>query len=134
MLFLEWLDPPFCAGHWIPELIEFAGGADPFGRRHQPSSQLAWEQILLYNPDVVVISCCGFSVERTMNECHLLTKPEFQQLKASREENIFIIDGSSFFSRPGPRIVESLEILATILHPEVFPIDYPRSVVRQSGI
>ncbi len=134
LLFLEWLEPPFCAGHWVPELIDFAGGFDPFGKRHQPSSQLAWEQILSYNPDVIVVSCCGFSVERALKEIHVLANNEFQHLTAAREASFFVVDGSSYFSRPGPRIVDSLEILAAILHPELFPIDYPQSVVRRVNI
>jgi iron complex transport system substrate-binding protein len=129
LLFLEWLNPPFCAGHWIPELIDYAGGFDPFARKLQPSVQLAWEQILLYNPDVIVVSCCGFSVDRTLKEVHFLDK--IRKLPSVREKNVYVVDGSSYFSRPGPRVVESLEILATILHPEIFPIDYHQSVIQR---
>jgi iron complex transport system substrate-binding protein len=128
ILFLEWIDPPFCAGHWIPELIELAGGYDPFGRTHQPSGQLAWEQILSYNPDTIIVSCCGFSVERTLKELHLLQK--VGSITAVQQGNIIVVDGSSYFSRPGPRIVDSLEILATVLHPELFPFDYPKEIVH----
>ncbi|MBI1806257.1 MAG: cobalamin-binding protein [Ignavibacteria bacterium] len=134
VLCLEWLDPPFCAGHWIPELVEIAGGFDALGRKHQPSTQVAWEQILSYNPDVLVITCCGFSVERTMQELSLLRKPMLEGLKAFQDGNVFVVDGSSYFSRPGPRIVDSVEILATIIHPELFPIDYPSTVVEQVQI
>lgn len=133
-LCLEWLEPPFCAGHWIPELVEIAGGYDALGRKHSPSCQVAWEQILSYNPDVLVIMCCGFTVERTLQEISLLRKSELERIAAIQKGNVFVVDGSSYFSRPGPRIVDSIEILTTIFHPELFPIDYPRDVVQEVNI
>lgn len=134
VLCLEWIDPPFCAGHWIPELVEIAGGADALGRIHQPSRQVAsfpvvLEEIIEYNPEVVVVMCCGFSVARALEEIPLFEKYGIEKLDAVQAGNVFIVDGSSFFSRPGPRIVESLEILATIMHPERFPIDFSSGVI-----
>ncbi|MBI4547880.1 MAG: cobalamin-binding protein [Ignavibacteriae bacterium] len=144
VLCLEWLDPPFCAGHWIPELVELAGGSDALGRKHQPSSQVAWNQILSYNPDVIVVMCCGFSIERTLREISVLKNPMLERLSAVKNNNLFVVDGSSYFSRPGPRIVDSLEILTTIFHlneltyglvescqPKLFPIEYPQNIVQQ---
>ena len=128
VLFLEWIDPPFCAGHWIPELIEIAGGYDTLSRRSAPSTQLALNEIIEYTPEVVVVSCCGFSVERTLDEIDKFMK---NCRPAVEEADVVVVDGSAYFSRPGPRIVESAEILATILHPELFPYDYPEHVVRR---
>lgn len=129
VLCLEWLEPPFCAGHWIPELVELAGGSDELGEKHRPSRQVAWERILSYNPEVLVVMCCGFSIERALQEIVILRQRD--TLGSVQEGNVYVVDGSSYFSRPGPRIVDSLEILATIVHPELFPIDYPANVVRQ---
>ena len=129
LLFLEWLDPPFCAGHWNPELIEIAGGYDALSCKFLPAHQLAWEQILSYNPESIVVSCCGCSVERTLQDIHLLQLPQLQDMSAIRNGNVFVVDGSAYFSRPGTRIIDSLEILATIVHPELFPFDYPESIV-----
>ena len=131
MLFLEWFDPPFCAGHWIPELIVAAGGRDELNLPSRPSQQLAWEQIYEYNPEVIVISCCGFPVDRTMMELRAQSDTRLWDLDASRSGNIIVVDGSSYFSRPGPRLVESAEVLATILHPEIFPIDFPGHVATR---
>jgi len=131
VLCLEWLEPPFCSGHWIPELVEIAGGVDELSQKHKPSRQVDWNQIVSYNPEVLVVACCGFSVERTLQEISVLNRPEIQKCSAVKNGEVYIVDGSSYFSRPGPRIVDSVEILATILHPELFPFDYPPSVVQR---
>jgi iron complex transport system substrate-binding protein len=131
ILCLEWIDPPFCAGHWIPELVEIAGGADALGRKHQPSRQVVQDEIIEYNPEVIVVMCCGFSVARSLEEIPLLDKYGLDRLDAVREGEVYIVDGSSYFSRPGPRIIDSLEILATIMHPERFPIDFSGDVLRR---
>ncbi len=134
VLCLEWIDPPFCAGHWIPELVEIAGGRDDLGRKHQPSKQVAWEKIIEYNPDVIIVMCCGFSVERSLQDIAHLKSQDLSRVSAIQSGQVFAVDGSSYFSRPGPRIVDSAEILATIIHPELFPFDYPGTVVRQADV
>ncbi len=119
---MEWVDPPFCAGHWGPELVEIAGGVDPLGRKHQKSVQIAWKQVLEAQPEVIVLALCGYDVRRAERDLALLrTYPGFDLLPATRENRIHLIDANAFFSRPGPRIVDSLELLAGILHPEHFP-------------
>ncbi len=116
---MEWIDPPFCSGHWNPELVELAGGVDPIGRQGQPSRRVSWEEIHHADPDVVVLACCGFGVDRTRREMALLAgKTEWESLRAVRQGRVFVADGSTYFSRPGPRIVDSLEMLAYMLHPE----------------
>ena len=119
---MEWVDPPFCAGHWGPELVEIAGGFDPLGRKHQKSVQIEWDQVLKAGPEVIVLALCGYDATRAERDLELLrTYPGFDTLPAARENRIHVVDANAFFARPGPRIVDSLELLAGILHPESFP-------------
>jgi iron complex transport system substrate-binding protein len=119
---MEWVDPPFCSGHWGPELVEIGGGHDPLGRRHQPSAQIDWHQVLEARPEVIVLALCGYSVARARHDCELLRQfPAFDTTPAARTGKVYVVNASGYFSRPGPRIVDSLEILAGILHPDEFP-------------
>jgi iron complex transport system substrate-binding protein len=119
---MEWVDPPFCSGHWGPELVEIAGGDDSLGRKHQPSVEIKWDAVLEAQPEVIVLALCGYDVERARCDCELLKKfPGFDSLPAAQNNRIHIVDASAYFSRPGPRVVDSLEILAGILHPAEFP-------------
>ncbi len=115
---LEWLDPPFCGGHWMPEVVELAGGHEVIGRVARPSFQVAWSQIAASHPDVLVLILCGFDVARTQREAHALaSRAEWRDLPAVRAGRVYATDASSYFSRSGPRIVDGLEILARLLHP-----------------
>lgn len=119
---MEWVDPPFCAGHWGPELVEIAGGLDPLGQKHQRSIEIKWEAVLQARPEVMVLALCGYDVDRARRDYDLLRKfPGFNSLPAAQTGRIHIVDANAYFSRPGPRIVDSLEILSGILHPEEFP-------------
>ena len=119
--FLEWIDPLFCGGHWNPELVEMAGGMDALGRKGQPSIRVEWEQVREFAPEVLVISCCGFSAARAGEDLPLLERLSgYADLPAVRTGRVHVVDGAAYFSRPGPRLVESLEILARLVHPEVF--------------
>jgi len=119
---MEWVDPPFCCGHWGPELVEIAGGYDPLGRKYQPSVEIKWEAVLNARPEVIVLALCGYDVDRARRDYELLKSfPGFDSLPAARMGQVHIVDAKAYFSRPGPRIVDSLEILAGILHPETFP-------------
>ncbi|MBI3006338.1 MAG: cobalamin-binding protein [Ignavibacteriales bacterium] len=122
VLCLEWMDPPFCAGHWIPELVTLAGGVDELGLLEQDSKRISWDAVVNYNPDMIIIMCCGFSIKRTLQEISVLqNQPSWDELKAVKSSHVYVADGNAYFSRPGPRIVESLEILAKIFHPGLFP-------------
>lgn len=119
---MEWVDPPFCSGHWAPELVEIAGAHDPLGRSGKDSTRVPWDAILAADPDYIVLALCGFGIERSLEDLRLMQSfPDFWQLKAVRTGNVYIVNGSSYFSRPSPRIVDSLEILAAIINPETFP-------------
>ncbi len=117
---LEWLDPPFSSGHWSPELVRLAGGVEGLGREGQPSRTLRWAEVLSWRPEVVFVACCGLGVERTLRDLPLLSQvPGWRELPAARSGAVYVVDGSHYFSRPGPRLVDSLEILAHALHPRV---------------
>jgi iron complex transport system substrate-binding protein len=120
---LEWLDPPFSCGHWNPELVHLAGGAEVLGQEGRPSRTLSWREAAAASPDVVVIACCGFDLERTMVDVAALDHvPEWRALPAVRKGRVSVIDGSQYFSRPGPRLVDSLELLAHAIDPMVHPL------------
>ena len=115
--FLEWAEPPICGGHWNPELVQLAGGRDGLGRRGEPSRRVAWEDLLAWQPEVMVLACCGFDEARGRRELDLLRRrPGFERLPCARDGRIYVMDGVRLFSRPGPSLVESLERLAAILH------------------
>ena len=129
---LEWLDPPFACGHWNPELVEIAGGEEMLGHKGRPSRRVTWEEVLATRPEVVIIACCGFDLARTRTDLPLLHAREgWADLPAVRDGRVYAVDGSQYFSRPGPCVVDSLEITAQILHPELFAGCFPaRDVVR----
>src|SRR5262245_276909 len=117
---IEWMGPLMAGGNWMPELVEMAGGENLFGSSGQPSPLLDWGQLVVANPDVVVVHPCGFDIARTLQEMrHLEHQPGWRELKAVQRRRIFVTDGNQYFNRPGPRIVESLEILAELFHPEL---------------
>jgi iron complex transport system substrate-binding protein len=119
---MEWVDPTFCSGHWEPELVEIAGGYDPLGREHQPSVQIKWQDVLDTQPDVIVLALCGYDVDRTRRDYEILRGfPGFNSIPAARRGEIYLVDASEYFARPGPRIIDSLEILAGILDQGEFP-------------
>jgi iron complex transport system substrate-binding protein len=123
VVLLEWIDPPFCSGHWSPELVCLAGGIELFGREAQPSRTIAWNEIVCADPEVLVIACCGFDTERTRKDLPILAGyPGFSDLACVRSGRVYLVDGNAYFSRPGPRLVDSLEILAHLLHPQVHPL------------
>jgi iron complex transport system substrate-binding protein len=119
---LEWLDPLMAAGNWMPELVAMASGANLFGTAGRHAPGMTWEQLYQRDPEVIVALPCGLDLERTRAEMTALTgKPGWPELRAVRDRRVFVTDGNQFFNRPGPRLVESLEILAEILHPDAFP-------------
>jgi len=132
---LEWIAPPFRSGHWNPELVEIAGGTDPLGRKGEDAARIPWEAVLAAAPEVLVLACCGYDVARTMADVPLLRgRPGWESLPAVQQGEVYVVDGSAYFSRPGPRIVDSLEMLAELLHPDLFQGSFPaRRVERVTG-
>jgi iron complex transport system substrate-binding protein len=117
---MEWLDPPFVGGHWVPEMVEIAGGDNGLGKAGEPSFKATWEEIADFAPQKLFLMPCGFDIETTINELDIVTsKDEWFAFPATSKGEIYIVDANSYFSRPGPRIVDGLEILAKAIHPEV---------------
>ena len=114
---LEWLDPPFAGGHWVPQLIEYAGGEDVLGFAGEKSEETTWDSVSAGQPDVVVVMPCGYDAEIAHREAEM-HRDELARVGAGE---VVAVDAAAYFSRPGPRIIDGLELLAHILHPELFP-------------
>jgi iron complex transport system substrate-binding protein len=115
---IEWIDPLMAAGNWMPELIDLAGGVNLFGEPGKHSPSMTWDQLCAKDPEVIVALPCGWDIPKARQEMAVLTaKPEWPKLRAVREGRVYVTDGNQYFNRPGPRLVESLEILAELLHP-----------------
>lgn len=117
---LEWFDPLYGPGHWIPELVELAGGKAGLGEAGKPSRRITWDSVIAFAPEVIVLCPCGFTLEQTVAEAEAILpyRPGWTALPAVRNGRVFAVDGNAYFSRPGPRIVESLELLAGLIHPD----------------
>jgi len=118
----EWLEPPYSAGHWVPDMVAAAGGLDVAGMSGEPSHRMRWPDVIALEPDVVVLAPCGFDLDRTLSEvvpldlsAHLLGTP------ARQESRVFAVDANAMFSRPSPRVVDGVEVLAHLLHPGEYP-------------
>jgi iron complex transport system substrate-binding protein len=128
---MEWLDPPYAGGHWIPEMVELAGGENLLNQKGNASRVVRWREIADAQPEVVVFMPCGYYLPEAEEEAaRIYTVPEFRETSASSAQNVVAVDASSFFSRPGPRIVDGLEILAWAIHPDAFPEPPRGSVAR----
>jgi iron complex transport system substrate-binding protein len=122
---VEWLEPMMVSGNWVPELVGIAGGVSILAEAGKHSPFIAWVDIQLQDPEVIIIMPCGFSIERTLREIDILLQmPGFTDLKAVKNNRLYIADGNQYFNRPGPRIVDSIEILAEIIHPKQFIFGY----------
>ena len=133
VLCLEWANPPFAAGHWIPEMVEACGGTPVLSEKAQPSREIAWHEVRVAAPEVIVFMPCGYYLEEAEDEAQtFLGHPEFADTPAARNGNVFAVDATSFFSRPGPRIVDGLEILAWAAHPEAYP-EPPSGTISRLG-
>lgn len=122
---IEWIEPIIVSGNWVPELVEIAGGINVIGKNGQQSKKTDLKYILEENPDKIIIAPCGFKISQTINDMDLLTnKSEWRLIKAVRNNEVYIVDGNSYFNRPSHRIIDTLEILASILHPGLFSEKY----------
>ena len=118
---VEWIEPLMAAGNWVPEVVDLAGGGNIAGEAGKHSPWMDWETLRKLNPEIIVVMPCGFDLARTRAEMGALIKqPGWEKLRAVKSRRVYLTDGNQYFNRPGPRIVESLEILAEITHPDVF--------------
>ena len=128
---IEWLEPLYSAGHWVPEMVQLAGGNDLLASAGAPSVRIAWEQVVDTKPDVLVLMPCGFSIDRTRSELDLLTaRPGWNDLPAVRKKAVYAVDGTAYFNRSGPRLVDGVELLAALLHPHRFGNRFPEGARR----
>jgi len=117
IVYLEWIDPLFNSGYWISELIELAGGEDCLGNAHSPAKTIQWNDVISIDPDVLIVGCCGYDMQRTLRDIPMLkNKPGWKDLKCVKTKRTYMIDGNCYFSRPSPRLIDSLEILNLMLH------------------
>src|SRR4029077_3047962 len=129
---VEWIDPLMAAGNWVPELVEIAGGINLFGEAGKHSPWMTWEALVARDPEAIVVMPCGWDIARARSEMHpLTTRPEWRALRAVQSGRVAVTDGNQFFNRPGPRVVESAEILAEIIHPDDFDFGH-RGVAWES--
>jgi iron complex transport system substrate-binding protein len=131
VLCMEWSEPPFAAGHWVPEMVEAAAGVNLLTEKGRPSKQVTHREIRDANPEAIVFMPCGYYLEEAEEEAaRVFQHPELRETPAVRNGNVYAVDATSYFSRPGPRIVDGLEILAWALHPDAFPEPPPGAIAR----
>ena len=123
---IEWIDPLMVAGNWIPEMVEISGGEDIFGKSGKDSHWIKFDEIQKYDPEIIIFLPCGYDIEKTKNEVENLFNKQnkWNMLNAFKNKEIYIVDGNQFFNRPGPRLLESLEIFAEIIHPKLFNFNH----------
>ena len=128
VLHLEWVDPLMCGGHWVPEMVEMAGGENCFGDKETGSFRLEWDEVVASQPEVIILMPCGFDVKRALEDLPLLSeKEEWAELPAVKNNRVYAIDAGAYTSRSGPRLVVGLEIMAEMIHPELFSGLIPES-------
>ena len=118
---MEWLDPLYCSGHWVPEMVRIAGGVDEISREGSDSIRISWQDVLAWSPEILVVMPCGYHLEKVIAlAAKLRTLPGWWDLPAVRNRQVYAVNASSYFARPGPRVVEGTELLAHLIHPEAF--------------
>jgi len=118
---MEWLDPVYCSGHWMPEMVEIAGGVDALARKGTDSVRIPWEDVLKWSPEVLIITPCGFNLDKVIELTpQLFSNPGWSELPAVRNDHVYAVDANSYFARPGPRVVDGTELLAHLIHPDLF--------------
>jgi iron complex transport system substrate-binding protein len=129
---MEWVDPIYCCGHWVPEMVRIAGGKDELGRQGTDSVRIAWDDVLRWAPEVLIVMPCGLHMEKAAEQAQrLFAYPGWSDLPAVRNGRVYAVDANSYFARPGPRVVEGTELLAHLLHPDLFEWNGPRSAFRK---
>jgi iron complex transport system substrate-binding protein len=128
---MEWVDPVYCSGHWVPEMVELAGGIDKLSRKGTDSVRITWEDVVEWAPEVLIISPCGFNLSTAAQQSvQLFTYRGWDDLPAVRHGRVYAVDANSFLARPGPRVVEGVELLAHLIHPELHQWNGPRAFAK----
>ena len=128
VLHVEWAEPLMCGGHWVPEMVELAGGTNSFGDKDTGTFKLEWTDVLERQPEVIIMMPCGFDVKRSLQDVPILAQKEgWESLPAVKNNRVYVIDASAYTSRSGPRLVTGLEIMAEMMHPELFAGFIPES-------
>ena len=131
---MEWMDPVYCCGHWVPEMVRIAGGIDKLGREGTDSVRISWNDVLQWKPEVLIVMPCGFGLEKAVEHAAKLSSyPGWADLPAVRDSRVYAVDANSYFARPGPRVVEGTELLAHLLHPDLFGWKGPAGAFRRLG-
>ncbi len=129
---MEWIEPVYASGHWVPEMVNIAGGEDRLGRMNGDSERIPWEQVLEWAPSVLIVMPCGFNLAQVVEQSpQLFDKPGWSDLPAVREGRVYAVDANSYFARPGPRVVEGTELLAHLIHPDLFRWDGPDTAFQR---
>jgi iron complex transport system substrate-binding protein len=131
---MEWVDPIYCCGHWVPEMVRIAGGKDELGREGTDSVRITWDDVLRWAPEVLLVMPCGLHMEKAAEQAEqLFAYPGWSDLPAVRNDRVYAVDANSYFARPGPRVVEGTELLAHLLHPDLFEWNGQRGAFRRLG-
>jgi iron complex transport system substrate-binding protein len=129
---MEWLNPIYCSGHWVPEMVKLAGGVDALSREGEDSARISWNQVVEWAPEVLIVTPCGFNLAKVIEQSRQLTDYSgWSELPAVREGRVYAVDANSYFARPGPRVVEGTELLAHLIHPKLFSWDGPPSAYKR---
>lgn len=129
---MEWLDPVYCSGHWLPEMVKIAGGVDALGRKGTDSVRIPWEDALKWAPEVLIITPCGFNLDKVIEQTpQLFNYPSWSDLPAFRHNRVYAVDANSYFARPGPRVVDGTELLAHLIHPDLFEWEGAQEAFRR---
>jgi iron complex transport system substrate-binding protein len=132
---LEWIDPYYCCGHWVPEVVEMAGGKDALGRKSKDSVRISWADIERWSPEIVIVSPCGFDTEKAVHQAEqLLKQPGWGDLPAARNDRVYAVDANAYFARPGPRVLDGVELLAHLFHPELFSWNGPAKAFQKISL
>lgn len=126
VLHVEWADPLMCGGHWVPEMVDLAGGSNSFGDKDTGTFKIEWDEVLERQPEIIVMMPCGFDVKRGLEDVPILAQREgWKDLPAVRNDRVYVVDASAYTSRSGPRLVKGLEMMAEMIHPELFSGNIP---------
>jgi iron complex transport system substrate-binding protein len=132
---LEWFDPLYIAGHWVPEMVQIAGGNDIFGTAGEPSAKVEWGAVIAAMPEILILMPCGFDLDRAVRESSLLkNRAGWQTLPAVKDGRVFAVSGTDYFSRPGPRLIDGLELLSQLVHPELSQAPISSDLVKRVNL